>query len=276
MTAVGFPRDPMPSRARTLFALGPHYALGALFSSSHAFGAAVVRSVEEALRPSRTADALLISVHVRHRGRFHLERGSLEPYARAVREVLDHHARCANRSAFGSGTAGGARGVSADASGGSRPGSRVRCAILFAADRRASGEAFGEIARALGCDLVRSPRGRVERGNGEDNGDDTGSVAMADLLLLSHGHHLVGSWGSTLTLSIQELMSFRYEPRAPCRAPPTARYCDLHAQACLPPLPLVGASPEAWWHLSLEGWPAAAIRAAPGWPRPAGRGAWAC
>ena len=121
-------------------------------------------------------------------------------------------------------------------------------------------------------------------GNGDDNGEDTGVTALRDLYLLSHAHDLVGSFGSTLTLTAQEMIAARHPARvvaefktvgreneargarpasvASGAGPPSVTYCSATVGACLPPLPLVfdGADSASWWHLSLERWPHASIR----------------
>ena len=129
---------------------------------------------------------------------------------------------------------------------------------LVASDRRRAAAAFEAVAARLKCELVRADRAvATEAGNGADNGEDTGVVALRDLYLLSHANDLVGSYGSTLTLSAHELLAARYVPGNPI---PSVVYCLPHVPRCLPRLPLVMDGGQEWWHMSLERWPLAMLR----------------
>ena len=259
LAASGVPRATMPPSVRRLFSLGPHYAYGSIFNRIYAFAPSVTGSVDARLgrlragassqaRPeaegassgpqAASSSHYLIGVHLRLRGQDcpRLAGGSaagavddpcIAPFALAVGEL----ARAA------------------------RP---RRCAVLFASDRRAAAAAFEVVAAQLGCTLVRAERHTAtEVGNGADNGDDTGVVALRDIYLLSQSDDLVGSYGSTLTLSAQELLAARYVPG---RRIPYVVYCLPQAVRCLPRLPLVMDGASEWWSLSLERWPQAVIR----------------
>ena len=276
MAAIAYPQRPtgaLNQRMRDLFALGPHFTYGLLFKHAYAFGVEVTASTDRALAGLRRnmaahgGDSHWIAVHVRQRGQSCRgaqaigERSSaletcIATFAGAVRNLVMR--RRAARSA-----------------------SATSCAVLFASDRRRTVDLFRPIATSLGCAFVHIPRPTsVDMGNGDDNGEDTGVTALRDLYLLSHAHDLVGSFGSTLTLTIQELIAARCAtPLAggetvehentgrawpAASAPPSVTYCSTTVGACLPPLPLIfdGAANSAWWHLSLERWPYATIRMA--------------
>ena len=105
-----------------------------------------------------------------------------------------------------------------------------RCAILLASDRRLSLHSFEAVASRLGCRLVTSPRGSREgkRTYSIEHGIDTDVTVLRDVYLLASGHLLVGAWGSSLTLLIQELIAARYRG-AP--AVPTVIYCTTPSPA---------------------------------------------
>jgi len=186
-------------------------------------------------------------VHLRHRGLDCLDRGRacIAPFAAAVGLLV----RAANASRAARGEAPG-------------------CAVLFASDRRLSASLFRPVALGLGCAFLRSERERqTDVRNGADNGEDTGVTAMRDVHLLAQASDLVGSFGSTLTLTAQELLASQYVPGERVSS---VVLCHTSATSCLPPLPLITVDNTDWWHLSLERWPDAVLRLhAPGQPTPA-------
>jgi len=125
------------------------------------------------------------------------------------------------------------------------------CEVLLATDRRAT---FAALERALGneCALhgVERNKSASHPGLFAEHGVDARETAAADLGLLSHADHLVGSWGSTFTILIQSLIANRFLQRdaATRGEAPTVVYCEL--DGCLRPLPLI-----ANWHISLQNYP---------------------
>ena len=63
-----------------------------------------------------------------------------------------------------------------------------------------------------------------------------GEVVLRDVFLLARGHLLIGTWGSTLTVLIQELIAAR-SLGSPVL--PTVTYCDTTGEfrQCMQPLP---------------------------------------
>ena len=186
--------------AATLFRLGPHVAYGALFEAAFAFPNETV--------PEMYDDELRVSVHVRHFDAMHSGAENVGVFEGAIRNATNH---------------------------------AKRCALFVASDRRLTVTLFEGVAARLGCRLVTSARGAsTGRFTVGEHGVDTGIVVLRDVFLLSHGHVLIGTWGSSLTVLIQELLAARsWGPQFP-----TVTYCDLGAGACLRPLPLV--SRHAW------------------------------
>jgi hypothetical protein len=93
-----------------------------------------------------------------------------------------------------------------------------------------------------------------------EHGVDTGVVALRDVTLLSHGHVLIGSWGSTFTLIIQELIASRYREvpdrsSGAVRILPTVTYCDVDQAMSIAPLSLLASSADDAWQVSLADWP---------------------
>ena len=209
--------------ARTLFALGPHVAFGALFDATF--------DLSPAVSPlTTTRGELRIGVHIRHARPELLGNESIEVFEPAIREAL------------ASNTYGRLR----------------RCAILLATDRRLTLSIFQAVASRVGCRLVTSVRDAAERTYSAEHGQDTGIVLIRDLQLLATSHLLIGTWSSTLTLLAQELIAARHR-RGPI---PTVRYCQFwptgnnltgyaNPRECLPAWPLITPRNESWY-VSME------------------------
>ena len=211
---------------QSLVSLGPHAAFGHVLRRAFAFADAISVGL-------RDDDELRISVHVRH---FVLESEIVAPQADAA-SLHTIEGR-----------------IAAILSTSSMP----RCAILLASDRRLTLSLFEEIAARVGCRLVTSQRQAMQFTSVSqmEHGVDSGGVALRDLELLSHGHLLFGSWGSSFTLAIQELIASRYLPQGRrARLPlPTVTYCC--EAKCLEPLPLVSnGTTSAAWYVSLASFP---------------------
>ena len=104
----------------------------------------------------------------------------------------------------------------------------LRCRLLLASDRKASVLRLRSSATALGCDVYTVPRGDL---NVADNVTDcfvkgewnpycleqgpwrSGTLQVADLLLLSHAQYFIGTGDSTYSHLIAYLLSLR---RASC------------------------------------------------------------
>ena len=186
--------------AATLFRLGPHVAYGALFEAAFAFPNETV--------PEMYDDELRVSVQVRHFDAMHSGAANVGVFEGAIRNATNH---------------------------------AKRCALFVASDRHLTVTLFEGVC----CPSRLSPR---HLGAGSQHGAfhgrrtwcGYGIVVLRDMFLLSHGHVLIGTWGSSLTVLIQELLAARsWGPQFP-----TVTYCDLGAGACLRPLPLV--SRHAW------------------------------
>ena len=119
-----------------------------------------------------------------------------------------------------------------------------RCAVLLASDRRLALEEMKPIAQSIGCRLLTSERGEPVKGPFREHGEDVGSVLLSDVWLLARGHVLIGTWGSTLTLAIQQLMAAR-SSEGPMV--PTVTYCELRRAKCLSPLPLLTVESNEWY-----------------------------
>ena len=192
-----------------LFALGPHAALGSIFDASFS-----LRNESAADVPTWRDDEIRISVHVRH---FEADDDghdpqSLQAYEDAVR-------------------------VAAAAA--------SKCALLVASDRRLTLQLMEAVAQRVGCRMLVAARGPPVTDFSAEHGEDVGEVVLRDVFLLAQGQVLVGTWGSTLTIIVQQLIAARStgHPHAP-----TVSYCDPSQSRCLPPLPLLASSPaDAWW-----------------------------
>ena len=127
-----------------------------------------------------------------------------------------------------------------------------RCAILLASDRRLTLTLFEQVATRVGCRLVLVQRGRPRPVYMREHGVDTGPVALQDVELLSTGDVLIGSWGSSFTMAIAELIAAR-AGRHGQRAgipPPTITFC-CDASCLEQPWPLL----QRGWSVSLRSFP---------------------
>ena len=133
------------------------------------------------------------------------------------------------------------------------------CLLLVASDRRKS---FDAIKRATPCATEWTQRDKESSGSTtglkSEHGQDE-DLVVKDLQLLGTAHHLIGAFGSTLTLVAQSLIA-----ASRVDFDPQVIYCVALSQRCLPPLKLVNSS----WHFSLQSWPRARIvfSGAPLWP----------
>lgn len=201
--------------ATTLFALGPHAAYGHVFDATFALR-------NQTVAPSTwwLDDELRISVHIRHFDADDTGAESLQTFEEAIREA-----------------AAGAK----------------RCAVLLASDRRLTLQLMSEAVAKVGCRVFSSPRGDKERDYAAEHGEDVGEVVLRDVFLLAEGHVLIGTWGSTLTVLIQQLIAARSPGRPPHL--PTVQYCDLSHGQCMAPLPLLTNEANAWYLIFLAGIP---------------------
>lgn len=120
-----------------------------------------------------------------------------------------------------------------------------KCALLVASDRRLTIELMEAVAQRVGCRMLVAARGPRVTDFSAEHGEDVGEVVLRDVFLLAQGHILIGTWASTLTILVQQLIAARStgHPHAP-----TVSYCDPSQSRCLPPLPLLASSPAtAWW-----------------------------
>ena len=222
-------RLPLSPAARSLFEFGPHALLGRIFSDFFRFKTAAATRV--ALGELR-ADCVKISVHMRHRDVCMKGGELLPPVLQAISQI--------------------ARG---------RP-----CQVLLASDRRRTATLLQNLTS---CSMIAVARGAPQRGKFLEHGIDAGAAAAADIELLAQGDHVIGTFGSTFTMLIQEQVAHRYVTRSGLAASepspnghrdsrssgsvleePTVTYCE--SVGCMQkPLPLI-----ASWHVSLQGWPA--------------------
>ena len=223
MTILKFTRS---RAARVLFGLGAHVAFGAVFDATFDIvdptGGVNYRFGDDELR---------IGVHVRHMRPWYNGNESVDVFAEAI-----HEAVVGDRAAHSSSL------------------TKRRCAILLATDRRLALRTYEIVAAREGCRLVIAPRGEEQSSYNREHGADTGVVVLRDLHLLAQAHVLIGTWGSTLTLTAQELMAARFDG-GPIL--PTVRYCHYwvtgraQPRRCLAAWPLV-TTPENSWYVTLE------------------------
>ena len=202
--------------ASALFALGPHVAYGSAFDAAFALA-------NETRPPPPIEDdgELRISMHIRHFDDTHTGRESVPIFLAELRKTV--------------------------AAAGSK-----RCAVLLATDRRLTLQLMANAVGQVGCRMVQSARGAPVTDLWAEHGQDAGSVVLDDVFLLANGHVLIGTWGSTLTICIQQLMAARSVSRLPKpgalnNVKPTVTYCDLSRSQCLRPLPLVTTESNHWW-----------------------------
>ena len=196
-----------------LFALGPHAAFGSIFDAS--FDVVSNKSVA-ALSP-RAPDELLIAVHARHFDGTQRGDEAIEAFEAAIRQAKGEGARA--------------------------------CAILIASDRRLALHMFRSVAVRVGCRYVSSARGPPIRDFKAEHGEDVGEVVLHDISLLGQADILVGTWGSTLTLLIQELIAARSDGRLQM---PTVTFCETSLRRCMRPLPLLAAQPSDQWFVKMS------------------------
>ena len=219
--------------ATTLFALGSHVAYGAVYAST----------VLLLNAPSMPEDAgeLRVSVHLRHCALMRVEPPTLSdsdrPTPIACAAVDENFS--------------GAEGIDAvEAAVRNATMGTKRCALLAASDRMLTLHLLKGVAGRVGCRLVLSPRDPSEQlrshGRVREHGLETSGVVLRDVFLLSRGDVVIGTWGSTLTMLIQELVAARSDGRVP----PTVTYCDLPLSACMVPLPLHTTRRNAW-HITI-------------------------
>ena len=226
------------AETRPLFQLGAHYAYGVALRWAFALDPAEAPIPWEL---GNRTDELRISVHTRHFG--------------IVSEGAAPAVEAASTRAIGERIAGLLRDLASPA--------LPQCAILLASDRRLTLALFKAVAALHGCRLVSSQRGGTwetkVNPNAYEHGVDSGQVALRDVQLLSHGHVLIGSWGSTFTLVIQELIASRYRergwPTADYAPLPTVTYCDAMRATCGPPLPLLVSAAASGWQVGLADFP---------------------
>ena len=223
--------------ATTLFALGSHVAYGAMLASTVLLANAT--SMPE------DADELRVSVHLRHCALMRVEPPPLSDPDRltpiACAAVDENFSGAEGIDAVESAV----RNLVRNAARGTK-----RCALLAASDRMLTLHLLKGVAGRAGCRLVLSPRDPSEqlRSHGRvlEHGFETSGVVVRDAFLLSRGDVVIGTWGSTLTMLIQELVAARSDGRVP----PTVTYCDLSLGACMAPLPLHTTRRNAW-HITI-------------------------
>ena len=161
--------------------------------------------------PEWRDDEIRISVHIRHFESHHKGGEGIDAYESAIRVAAKK---------------------------------ATRCAILLASDRRLTLQLMQDVALRVGCRLLQSARGLPQRDYSAEHGDDVGAVVLHDVFLLAHGHVLIGTWASTLTVAVQEMIAAR-SIRAPHA--PTVTYCDVEMRGCIPPLPLLTEEGSHWY-----------------------------
>ena len=224
--------------ATTLFALGAHVAYGAMLASTVLLANAT--SMPE------DADELRVSVHLRHCALMRVEPPPLSDPDRltpiACAAVDENFSGAEGIDAVESAV----RNAVRNAARGTK-----RCALLAASDRMLTLHLLKGVAGRVGCRLVLSPRDPSEqlRSHGRvlEHGLETSGVVVRDAFLLSRGDVVIGTWGSTLTMLIQELAAARSDGRVP----PTVTYCELSLNACMAPLPLHTTRRNAW-HITIS------------------------
>ena len=92
-----------------------------------------------------------------------------------------------------------------------------KCALLVASDRRLTLQLMEAMAQRVGCRMLVAARGPPVTDFSAEHGEDVGEVVLRDVFLLAQGQVLVGTWGSTLTIIVQQLIAARStgHPHAP-------------------------------------------------------------
>ena len=176
------------------------FALGPHVAYGAIFGAAFALHNETV--PAWRDDEIRISVHIRHFEEEQTGGESISIFEAEIRKV-----------------AGAAR----------------FCALLVASDRRVTLKLMSGVSKRVGCRLIQSVRGGPVQDFSAEHGEDVGEVVLRDVFLLAHGHILIGTWGSTLTVVVQELIAARSRAT---RHFPTVTYCSLWLRRCMKTLPL--------------------------------------
>ena len=239
--ALGAARD--DARVRRLFSLGASFAFGALFHEAFEITPASLAGVDLG---DADGASLRVSVHMRHQSKA-LNGSDVGSFVAALEGVLD-----------------------ASAVEGRRP----PCSVLFASDRRAARRMFDAAARRLGCAFrtgADGMGGRVASGRSSnpEHGDDANGGALRDVMLLAQGDVMIGTFLSSFTLLVQELIAARAAADArTALAHPSVIYCGTGAVSigeersrrspnsrCSPPQPLLPTRTTQGWHASLAGFP---------------------
>ena len=197
-----------------LFALGPHAAYGAVFDRAFALP-------NEMLPPSFTEDdeEIRVAVHIRHFDAAHTGAEAIYVFEAEIRKAAVR---------------------------------AKRCAILVASDRRLTLKAMDSVARRVGCRILQIARGEPIQDFVAEHGEDVGAAVLQDIFLLARAHVLIGTWGSTLTVSIQQAIAARSLSKSKLSSfLPTVTYCDLSLRKCLQPLPLL-TDPRNHWYLTIR------------------------
>ena len=212
---------PLQDRAATLFALGVHFALGAMFDALFSFEMGQGAGCTAKLALQSLPSSLRVAVHMRlgkAPGLSGDDTAALAPYVAAVRDLMHE------------------RGASA-------------CTALVASDSRLALAAIQPLLRDAGCTLQSVGRTSYQSDGPSDHGIDTGSTALCDIELLSSADAVVGTWTSTFSLLIAERIAHRRGT-----AIPTISMC-WPGGACMQPLPLVSRRDVFWWHVETLHWP---------------------
>lgn len=221
-----------------LYALGPHALYGAVFEAAFALPNEEV--------PAWLDDELRISIHLDH----HWSSGHSGHHMFKTMQVIE---------ADLNNTASTAK----------------RCAVLFASNRQLTTESqelnlMEGVARRVGCRLLRvtqtsrtSRRVPSElkggaaatstqpetlqthrfRETGREHEYLEDDALLRDVFLLAHGHLLIGTFGSPLSIVIQQLIAAR---SVGLPVLPTVSYCDIWMHKCLQPLPLLTNEQNDW------------------------------
>ena len=204
-----------------IFALGPHFLYGEMFKHFFEFRSPV--ATERNLID--TGNVVRISMHLRHRS---LRFDGSEMVAAAMHEA-------------------------------DRLGDGRQCQVLLSADRRLTISLVEKSASRCRVTYIRRPEAKQARlTHFLENGPDTGDTAFQDVELLSHGHHLIGTFGSTFTLLVQELIAARWSGQHGITGLPQVVYCDPMHGCMEHGLPLI-TNVEHAWHMSLQRWPEAHV-----------------
>ena len=224
-------RRPPSATRDALFALGPHAAFGSIFDAAFSLP---INPMTPAAEPLDDTE-FKIAVHVRHADANDLGDLAVPAIEKAIAELTSPAFEAAARS----------------------------CALLVASDRRLTLRLFAGVAKRQGCRLVTSARDEAVRDYSAEHGEDVGEVVLRDVFLLAQGHVLIGTWESSLTVLIQELIAARsrYGVLNGNPYPPMVTYCftgRIGGRACMRPLPLL-TDERSHWFVTFDGNGAARI-----------------